>query len=420
MQSDTDADGLTDGTEVLVTFSNPLLFDDDGDSDGWYWFQDCNDSNPNVRPLLPELLDGIDNNCENGIDEGFKDLDSDNDRLSDWAEFHVQFTDWNNPDTDGDGMDDGDEVQVFFSDPTYADPDDDSDGYYWFQDCDDNDSDRSPGLSEWLNGIDDDCDEEIDEDYLTTDADRDGLIDVDEYNVYNTEWQDADTDDDGMQDGYELYIGTNPLFADLDNDGDGARWFLDCDDNNSNIGPNAKEIRNGIDDNCDGKIDEGIPALDPQIMFVVYSSRVVEVNGNIAITAYGNADTESILFEFDEKLQVEISTNQATVATTYPGIYRGEVCAVSNDVFGCESIVVEFTSVEEKEVVPTTKFEPEERSSYFSQLSKNSITIVILSIIMLLVVLLGWKRPKASVEFENHESYDSSVPTAPDLSMWLK
>ena len=107
----------------------------------------CNDSNADIKPLQIELLDGIDNNCENGIDEGFRDLDSDNDRLSDWAEFHIQNTDWNNPDTDGDGMDDGDEVQVFFSDPTYADPDDDSDGYYWFQDCDDNNSDRSPGLS---------------------------------------------------------------------------------------------------------------------------------------------------------------------------------------------------------------------------------------------------------------------------------
>ena len=118
-------------------------------------------------------------------------------------------------------MDDGDEVQVFFSDPTYTDPDDDSDGYYWFQDCDDNDSDRSPGLSEWLNGIDDDCDEDVDEDFLNTDADRDGLVDIDEYNIHMTEWQDADTDDDGLNDGYELFQGTNPLFADLDNDGDG-------------------------------------------------------------------------------------------------------------------------------------------------------------------------------------------------------
>ena len=155
-------------------------------------------------------------------------------------------------------------------------------------------------------------------------------------------------------------------------------------------------------------------------MFVVYSSRIAEVNRNVEITAYANTDTQTVLFDFEEHLQIEISTYQATVTATTPGIYRGEVCAVADDVFGCESIVVEFTSVEEKEVVPTTNFEPEERSSYFSQLSKNSITIVILSIIMLLVVLLGWKRPKASVEFENHESYDSSVPTAPDLSMWLK
>ena len=420
LQQDTDTDGLSDGTEVLVTFSNPLVFDDDGDSDGWYWFQDCNDSNPNIKPFQPELLDGIDNNCENGIDEGFKDLDSDNDRLSDWAEFHVQFTDWNNPDTDGDGMEDGDEVQVFFSDPTYADPDDDTDGYYWFQDCDDNDSDRSPGLAEWLNGIDDDCDEDIDEDFQTTDADRDGLIDVDEYNVYMTQWQDADTDDDGMHDGYELFIGTNPLFADVDNDGDGARWFSDCDDNNSNISPYALEIRNGIDDNCNGEIDEGLPTLDPQILIVSYSRRVAEVNRNIAITAYANADTEVVLFEFDEPLQVDISTNQAIVTATTPGIYGGEVCAVADDIYNCESIVVELTAVEEKEVVPKTNSEPEERSTYVSELSENVLTIAVLSILILLVTLLGWKRPKAPVQYEQSMNYDTSVPAAPDLSNWLQ
>lgn len=418
LQEDTDNDGLSDGTEVLVTFSNPLLFDDDGDSDGWYWFQDCNDSNPNVKPLQPELLDGIDNNCENGIDEGFKDLDSDNDRLSDWAEFHVQNTDWNNPDSDGDGMDDGDEVQVFFSDPTYADPDDDSDGYYWFQDCDDNDSDRSPGLAEWLNGIDDDCDEDVDEDFLTTDADKDGLLDINEYLVHMTEWQDADTDDDGMNDGYELFVGTNPLFADLDNDGDGLRWFQDCDDNNSNISPYADELRNGIDDNCNGEIDEGLPVLNPQILIIQYSSPIAEVNRNIVITAYANADTKSILFEFDEALQVEISTNQATVTATSPGIYRGEVCAVTNDIFDCESIDVEYTPVEEIEVVPTIKSEPEERSTYVSQLGENIVAVVVLSIIVLLVTILGWKRPKAPVKWQQPATYDSSVPAAPNLSMW--
>ena len=420
LQDDTDSDGLSDGTEVLVTFSNPLVFDDDGDSDGWYWFQDCNDSNPDVKPLQPELLDGIDNNCENGIDEGFKDLDSDNDRLSDWAEFHVQFTDWNNPDTDGDGMEDGDEVQVFFSDPTYTDPDDDSDGYYWFQDCDDNDSDRSPGLSEWLNGIDDDCDEDVDEDFLNTDADRDGLVDIDEYNIYMTEWQDADTDDDGLNDGYELFQGTNPLFADLDNDGDGLRWFQDCDDNNSNISPYAPEIRNGVDDNCNGEIDEGLPDLNPQILIVSYSSETAEVNRNIAITAYGNSDTETVLFDFEDSLQTEISINKATVVASSPGIYRGEVCAVTADLFNCESIVVEFTTVQEIEVEPTIKSEPEERSTYVSQVSENIVTIVVLSIVVLLVTILGWKRPKAPVKWEQPVTYDNTVPAAPDLSMWSK
>ena len=420
LQEDTDSDGLSDGTEVLVTFSNPLVFDDDGDSDGWYWFQDCNDSNPDIKPLQPELLDGIDNNCENGIDEGFKDLDSDNDRLSDWAEFHVQFTDWNNPDTDGDGMDDGDEVQVFFSDPTYTDPDDDTDGYYWFQDCDDNDSDRSPGLSEWLNGIDDDCDEDVDEDFLNTDADRDGLVDIDEYNIYMTEWQDIDTDDDGLNDGYELFIGTNPLYADLDNDGDGLRWFQDCDDNNSNVSPYAPEIRNGIDDNCNGEIDEGLPSLNPQILIVSYSSQFAEVNRNIAITAYGNSDTETVLFDFEDPLQIEISINQATVVASSPGIYRGDVCAVNDGIFNCESIVVEFTAVEEIEVEPTTASEPEERSTYVSQLSENIVTIVVLSIVVLLVTILGWKRPKAPIKWEQPATYDNTVPAAPDLSMWSK
>jgi hypothetical protein len=74
LQSDTDSDGLNDGTEVLVTNSNPLVYDMDEDADGWYWFQDCNDTNPLIKPMVTELLDGVDNNCVDGIDEGFAQL----------------------------------------------------------------------------------------------------------------------------------------------------------------------------------------------------------------------------------------------------------------------------------------------------------------------------------------------------------
>jgi hypothetical protein len=46
--------------------------------------------------------------------------------------------------------------------------------------------------------------------------------------------------------------------AATDADGDGARWCDECDDANPAVHPGAAEIcGNGVDDNCDGQIDEG-------------------------------------------------------------------------------------------------------------------------------------------------------------------
>ena len=82
------------------------------------------------------------------------------------------------------------------------------------------------------------------------------------------------------------------------------------------------------------------------------------------------------------------------------------------------SIAIEFTPVKEEEVIPTTTSEPEERSTYVSQLSENIVTIVVLSVLLLLVTILGWKRPKSPVKWEQPATYDNTVPAAPDLSMW--
>ncbi len=259
LNNDTDGDGMLDGYEVYTSFSDPLFYDNDSDSDGWYWFEDCDESDWMVFPGAPEELDNIDNDCDDYIDEGFNESDFDNDGLADWLEYHVYSTGYWLWDTDGDGLSDGDEVLNWSSDPLFFDNDTDADGWYWFADCDDENFSRNPGLPEILDGVDNDCDDAIDEDFYGLDSDGDGLFDLDEYNLIGTDPFHNDTDRDGLFDGDELLVThTDPLWPDLDEDGDGFRWFDDCDDNDSSRSPNSTEKWNWIDDDCDGDIDNDV------------------------------------------------------------------------------------------------------------------------------------------------------------------
>ena len=105
--------------------------------------------------------------------------------------------------------------------------------------------------------IDNNCDGEIDEgfaddndngilDCLEGDSDDDGVVDADDNCVDAPNPEQTDSDDDGAGDA-----------CDDDDDNDGVPDDDDCMPLNALISPDAEEICNGIDDNCDGETDEG-------------------------------------------------------------------------------------------------------------------------------------------------------------------
>jgi subtilisin-like proprotein convertase family protein len=261
--SDSDGDGLSDYEELIIYETNPLLFDKDEDFDGWYWFEDCDDNNSIRFPNMGEILDNVDNDCDDQIDEDFFLLDSDSDGLNDFEEYHNYSTDPLDGDSDGDGLPDGMEVDSFNSDPTTKDLDGDTDGWYEFQDCDDGDFERAPGKPETLDNKDNDCDNLIDEDFWLLDSDFDGISDYSEFHNYTTNHLDNDTDGDRIEDGVEIQQKlSDPLKYDYDKDSDGYYEFEDCDDLAFQINSGIDETWNGIDDNCNNEIDENVTRLD--------------------------------------------------------------------------------------------------------------------------------------------------------------
>ena len=167
---------LESNGEIVAHSPNDMDCDDIPSED------DCDDEDPAVGPGMREICgNGIDDNCDGTIDEI---VDADNDGF------------------------------------TNCDP----------LDCDDNDPDVYPGAPELCDGKDNDCDGGCD---LEFDLDGDGYT--------------ACPDGTGSVAGVDGFCGAVPNGADYD-----------CDDARGDMNPGLAEVCNDIDDNCDGLVDEGL------------------------------------------------------------------------------------------------------------------------------------------------------------------
>ncbi|MCV6630285.1 MAG: gliding motility-associated C-terminal domain-containing protein, partial [Flavobacteriaceae bacterium] len=207
LNDDTDGDGIKDGVEVGGDISNPL----DGDNDNIIDALDSNTADADIDGVVDQLDPENVNPCVPSVSATACGLDTDGDGLLDGVEVALG-TNRFEADTDGDGINDDEEVGADFNNP-----------------------------------IDTDEDGKIDAlESNTTDADNDGTVDQldpEDADPCIPSSVNCDTDGDGLLDGQEDTLGTDPTKVDTDGDGINDDVEVGADPNNP------------ADTDKDGKID---------------------------------------------------------------------------------------------------------------------------------------------------------------------
>lgn len=191
--------------DVSPTLTPPT----DADNDGVPAAEDCNEADANIYPGATELCDGLDQDCDQVADDG------------------ALISYYYDQDQDGFGTDDS-VLQACTAPLGYAA----SGG-----DCNDQDATLHPTALEACDGIDNDCDALIDEEVFTWYLDRD---------------QDGHGTTDLSTEGSSVVACAQPAGYAATSD--------DCNDLNSAIYAGASEVCDGLDNNCDTAVDEGIQA----------------------------------------------------------------------------------------------------------------------------------------------------------------
>jgi len=334
----------------------------DNDGDGSPAGVDCDDNDPNNYPGNAEDCDGQDNNCNGQVDEGFSQnlapslicADTGTDFITvSWATNSTAqiynvflngsfFTSTTGTSITISGLNPNAtnvvRIEIIFNNGCTAMEsvitcstgmvgDADGDGSPDNEDCDNNDPNNFPGNTEFCDGQDNNCDNQIDEglsfqDYYV-DTDEDGFGSDDE--VVNdcaqpmgfvTSADDCDDNDPMINPGVDE-IPNNGVDENCDGeieiidlDGDGWNSDLDCDDFNAAINPGATEVPgNGIDEDCDGEDGPSSTYELAKAKINIYPNPVVD---HITIDVQGQLNYRARIFDLKGQL-VFTSENQKII-----------------------------------------------------------------------------------------------------------
>jgi hypothetical protein len=224
IDTDMPGDWLSDQDPLPKCVREPC--EDDSDGDGYVSVDcggdDCDDSDYNINPGATEVCNMVDDNCNDEIDEGVENTyywDGDNDG-------------YGNP---GNTYDACWPPEGYITDST---------------DCDDSNPDINPGEEEVCDDdADNNCDGYVDEGCY---ADQCEDIVCESY-CEDGDWYYNGDCDEGIC-SYDIIHESENC---VDSDEDGYEAYMDCNDTNPDVNPGATEICNGVDDDCDGTVDEG-------------------------------------------------------------------------------------------------------------------------------------------------------------------
>ncbi|MCB9760426.1 MAG: hypothetical protein H6739_11360 [Alphaproteobacteria bacterium] len=218
----TNKEPVTDDSVATVT---------DADGDGVPVEEDCDDDDAAVFPGAAEACDDVDQDCDGAVDEG------------------VQVTVYADADADG------------YGDPSAASEACAPGGGQVSEagDCDDADAEIHPGAEELCDGLDQDCDDAVDEE--ASDA--------------GTWYTDADAD--GYGDSAQATVA---CAAPSGTTGDST----DCDDADPATYPGAPEQLDGVDNDCDGEVSaleqdpdgDGLAAHQELLWYLDYTSALLQ------------------------------------------------------------------------------------------------------------------------------------------------